>query len=130
MTNIPQDFQKALNNNSSAKGKWQGLTPISQRDFIRWITSAKQLKTREGRINKAISKLNAGQKRPCCYAVVPMNLYKELNLNVDAKATWKGLTPDERRDLVDWIESENAAADKLDRTNKTIKLLAKGKKKV
>jgi uncharacterized protein YdeI (YjbR/CyaY-like superfamily) len=104
-TKVPPDFQKALWANTKVKVKWLEITPIARRDFIRWIESAKQSGTRDRRIKVACSKLASGQRRPCCYAVVPMNLYKALNANLRAKAAWKGLSPDARRDIVEKIDS-------------------------
>lgn len=128
MEKIPADFREALATNSKASEKWKGLTPIARRDFITWIESAKQLKTRERRIKVACSKLVAGKRRPCCYAIVPMNLYKALGMIPKAKATWKELTPDERRDFVDWIDSPKEREARTERINKTTMMLSAGKR--
>jgi hypothetical protein len=68
-TNIPADLKKALAlpANAKAKGLWQDITPIARRDWIFWILTAKQEKTRAHRIMTAMSKLSSGMRRVCCF---------------------------------------------------------------
>lgn len=128
-TKAPPDLRKALAADPKIMALWKDLTPISRRDFISWITSAKQPETRRRRIRIACDKLLSGKRRPCCYAVVPMNLYKALGTNSKAKRTWSDLTPDARRDFSDWIESaKDSEAHKL-RVEKACMMLAAGKKR-
>lgn len=129
MEKIPSDLEKALKANLRAKAKWESLTPIGRRDFISWIESAKQLETRKRRINVTRSKLLSGQRRPCCYAIVPMDLYKALNANPKARDKWKNLTPDKRRDFIDWIDSAKDAEAKKLRINKSCIMLVAGKQR-
>jgi uncharacterized protein YdeI (YjbR/CyaY-like superfamily) len=123
------DLRKALASHPKAKALWKDLTPIARRDFTRWIESAKQDKTRVIRIEKTLSKLASGQKRPCCYAVVPMSFYKALDSVPKAKTTWKGLSPDARRDFIDWVEEVKDSEKRMMRTDKACMLLAAGKKR-
>lgn len=97
----PPGLRKVLAAASKTKAQWDDLTPIARRDFIGWIESAKQPETRKRRIDRVPDMLAKGKRRPCCYAVVPMNLYKALADSPKAKAKWKTLTPNERRDFVD-----------------------------
>jgi Bacteriocin-protection, YdeI or OmpD-Associated/Domain of unknown function (DUF1905) len=64
----PADLRKAL---AAAAPKvraiWSDITPIARRDWIHWITSAKQEETRTRRIKNACSMLAAGKRRPCCF---------------------------------------------------------------
>ena len=124
---VPTDFQKALSANPKAKAPWTDITPIARRDWISWIESAKQLETRQRRIEVACSKLASGKRRPCCYALVPMNLYKALGANPKAKAKWSSLTPDARRDFVDWIESAKQPEANKHRIKQACVMLASGK---
>lgn len=107
---------------------WRGLTPIARRDFITWIEGAKQPETRKRRVESIPSRLASGKRRPCCYAVVPMNVYKALADLPKAKATWKGLTPDERRDFVSFIHSAKDAPMRAKRIEKTVLMLLSGKR--
>lgn len=101
----PTDLHRALAARPSATAAWDGLTPIAQRDFLRWIETAKQAETRARRVERTCAMLAAGKRRPCCYAVVPMDVYKALATHPKAKARWGRMTPDERRDLVDRIDA-------------------------
>ena len=53
-TACTEDFQTALNNNEKAKLFFEGLAPSYQRDYIEWITSAKQEAAREKRLLTSI----------------------------------------------------------------------------
>lgn len=64
---IPEDFQEALILNPKAQSVWHETTTIARLDWIHWITSAKQLKTRTKRIKDACDMLASGKKRVCCF---------------------------------------------------------------
>ncbi len=124
---IATDLRKTLIASPSIAALWKNLTPIAQRDFIRWIDSAKQPKTRKHRIETLGSRLASGKRRPCCYAVVPLKLYTALNATPKAKAQWKSLTPSARRDFIDWIDSIKEPQTRELRIEKTCILLAAGR---
>jgi hypothetical protein len=50
-----------------ARALWSDITPNARRDWIHWITSAKQAETRVRRIKNACSMLAAGKRRVCCF---------------------------------------------------------------
>ncbi len=64
---IPPDLQEALGSSPEARGVWHDTTTIARLDWIHWITSAKQAKTRAKRVNDACEMLAAGKKRVCCF---------------------------------------------------------------
>ena len=65
---VPQDLRKALAiAEPKARTLWEDITPIARRDWIQWITSAKQEETRTRRIKNACSMLAAGKRRVCCF---------------------------------------------------------------
>ena len=64
---VPADVRKALAGAPKARKLWSDITPIARRDWIQWITSAKQPETRARRIKNACSMLAAGKRRPCCF---------------------------------------------------------------
>src|SRR5688572_2729040 len=102
---VPADLRNALAANCAAEAAWKDLTPISRRDFISWINGAKQEETRKKRIQRCCENLVKGKRRPCCYAVVPMDLYKVLGADAKAKAQWSDLSANEKRDFSDWVEA-------------------------
>ena len=64
---IPTDLRKALAAAPKARALWSGITPNARRDWIHWVTSAKQPETRARRIKNACSMLAAGKRRVCCF---------------------------------------------------------------
>lgn len=64
---VPADLRKALATAPKARALWSNITPIARRDWIHWITSAKQAETRARRIKNACSMLGAGKRRVCCF---------------------------------------------------------------
>jgi hypothetical protein len=65
---IPPDLRKALAAaGPKTKKLWSDITPNARRDWIFWITSAKQEETRARRIKNACSMLAAGKRRVCCF---------------------------------------------------------------
>ncbi len=64
---MPADLRKALAAAPKARALWSDITPIARRDWIHWITSAKQPETRARRIKNACSMLAAGKRRVCCF---------------------------------------------------------------
>lgn len=64
---VPADLRKALAAAPQARAVWSDITPIARRDWIHWITSAKQPETRARRIDNACNMLAAGKRRVCCF---------------------------------------------------------------
>ena len=68
---IPTDFKKALFADPKALSTWEDITPLARNEWICWVTSAKQIETRNRRIRVGLSKLRSGMRRPCCWAGCP-----------------------------------------------------------
>ena len=66
-TRVPMDLRKALAAAPLAQALWADITPIARRDWILWISSAKQSETRKRRIEKACAMLASGKRRVCCF---------------------------------------------------------------
>ncbi len=64
---VPPDLRKALAAHPAAKATWSDITPIARRDWILWITTAKQAETRARRILNACDMLGSGKRRVCCF---------------------------------------------------------------
>lgn len=65
---LPADLGEALIVNPKALAIWEDISSLARNEWICWVTSGKKLETRTIRINKAISKLKGGMRRPCCWA--------------------------------------------------------------
>ena len=124
----PLELRTALASVPVAEAAWKALTPIARRDFTSWIEAAKQTKTRSRRIEKACSMLAAGKRRPCCYSIVPLDLWKALAAVPQAKAGWSELAPDPRRDFIARIEAAKSPAARHRRIKETCEKLATGKR--
>jgi uncharacterized protein YdeI (YjbR/CyaY-like superfamily) len=125
---VPPDLRKALAVTTGAKAAWSDLTPVARRDFLSWIAAAKQPETRRRRIERACDMLAAGKRRPCCYAIVPLDLHNALKAAPPAKAGWSGLTPDARRDFIDWVDAAKAREARKRRVEQACASLAAGKR--
>jgi uncharacterized protein YdeI (YjbR/CyaY-like superfamily) len=125
---VPADLAEALTAAPSAEAAWNDLTPISRRDFTSWINEAKRAETRQRRIERCCENLVKGKRRPCCYAVVPIDLYKALGNAPPAKAQWSALTADEKRDFSDWVESSEDNSTRKGRIEEACAMLAGGRR--
>lgn len=64
---LPADMRKALLANKSALQKWESLTPLARNEWICWTISVKQPATRKSHVERTVSELNDGMRRPCCW---------------------------------------------------------------
>ena len=60
---MPSDFRAALAKSVKARAVFDGFPPSAKRDYLEWITEAKQPATREKRIATSIEWLVAGKRR-------------------------------------------------------------------
>jgi uncharacterized protein YdeI (YjbR/CyaY-like superfamily) len=61
---VPADFQKLLNKNKDADNIFEKLAYTHKKEYVRWITEAKKVETRERRIHKAIEMIKQNRKEP------------------------------------------------------------------
>lgn len=64
---IPSDLKKALQENKTVYQIWQSLTPLARNEWICWNMSVKQEETRKNHIQRTVSELLRGKRRPCCW---------------------------------------------------------------
>jgi hypothetical protein len=64
---MPDDLGKALATDSTARAKWQTLTPLARNEWICWTITVKQQATRDNHVRRVISELKEGMRRPCCW---------------------------------------------------------------
>lgn len=64
---VPSDLVAALEKAAKAQTAWTDITPMARREWVRWVSSAKQGETRDRRIETACDMLAKGKRRPCCF---------------------------------------------------------------
>src|SRR5512136_2484607 len=64
---VPADLKKALASDPRANALWVKITPMARWDWLRWIRATNNEETHSRRIEVALSKLKAGERRPCCF---------------------------------------------------------------
>jgi len=65
---LPEDLRKAVIETPKVRALWEDITPLARNEWICWVTSGKKAETRGIRIEKALSKMRGGMRRPCCWA--------------------------------------------------------------
>lgn len=64
---IPGDLKARLTADPEILGVWESLTPLARNEWICWVISVKQDKTRMEHIQRVSKELSRGKKRPCCW---------------------------------------------------------------
>lgn len=64
---VAADIKIAFDNDPVTHEMWRKITPRARWEWIRWIRSTNSPDTRAKRIRVAISKMNKGMRRPCCF---------------------------------------------------------------
>ena len=64
---MPADLREALTSDPQALALWEGLTPLARNEWICWVTFVKKDETRKEHVNRTVSELKEGMRRPCCW---------------------------------------------------------------
>jgi uncharacterized protein YdeI (YjbR/CyaY-like superfamily) len=64
---VPADLRTALLSDESALERWEDLTPLGRNEWICWVISTKKAETRENHVERTITELLQGVRRPCCW---------------------------------------------------------------
>ena len=64
---IPEDLRKALASDKAARAVWEDLTPLSRNEWICWAIHVKTPEKRKEHVNRVVSELKEGMRRPCCW---------------------------------------------------------------
>ncbi len=64
---VPADLRRALLSDESALEKWEDLTPLARNEWICWVISNKKPETRSNHIERTVTELLEGKRRPCCW---------------------------------------------------------------
>lgn len=68
---IPDDLRKALGASPKALLAWEDITPLARNEWICWTISVKKAETRKEHVERTVSQLTQGKRRPCCWAGCP-----------------------------------------------------------
>jgi hypothetical protein len=60
-------MKKALLADKKAAALWQSLTPLARNEWICWTVSVKKQETRDEHVERVVSELKDGMRRPCCW---------------------------------------------------------------
>ncbi|HET9641244.1 MAG TPA: YdeI/OmpD-associated family protein [Candidatus Paceibacterota bacterium] len=64
---LPADLRKALAPDKAALAAWNDITPLARNEWICWTISVKTPEKRKEHIDRVISELKDGMRRPCCW---------------------------------------------------------------
>ncbi len=64
---LPQDLRKVLAFDDKALAAWESITPLARNEWICWTVTVKQQKTRDEHVQRVVSELKEGMRRPCCW---------------------------------------------------------------
>ena len=65
---VPADLYNALTSDTSVLERWNDLTPLARNEWICWTITPKKPETRQNHINRIMTELLEGKRRPCCWA--------------------------------------------------------------
>ncbi len=65
---VPEDLKSALIADDSVLERWEDLTPLARNEWICWTVTTKKPETRANHIERIVTELLAGKRRPCCWA--------------------------------------------------------------
>src|SRR5438309_11979672 len=64
---LPADLRRALAADAKALAAWQDITPLARNEWICWTISVQKSETRKEHIDRVVSELKEGMRRPCCW---------------------------------------------------------------
>jgi hypothetical protein len=64
---LPTDLRKALSSDPKSLAAWEDITPLSRNEWICWTISVKTPEKRREHVERVVSELKQGMRRPCCW---------------------------------------------------------------
>lgn len=64
---MPTDLKEALLSSTTALAAWEDITPLARNEWICWVITNKKPETRKNHIDRTITELLEGKRRPCCW---------------------------------------------------------------
>ena len=68
---LPADMRKALLASPTALAAWEDITPLARNEWICWVTIVKKADTRKEHVERLVTQLKEGVRRPCCWPGCP-----------------------------------------------------------
>ena len=65
--NAPTDLRTALVSDRVALAAWEDITPLARNEWICWTISVKTPEKRKEHVDRVVSELKEGMRRPCCW---------------------------------------------------------------
>src|SRR5688500_18455554 len=66
---MPADLRKVLISSRKALAAWDDITPLARNEWICWTVTVKNPETRKNHIERTVSELAEGIRRPSCWVV-------------------------------------------------------------
>ena len=63
----PADLRQAIVADPKAVQAWESISEIARNEWICWVISVKQDKTRAHHVERVAAELAEGKRRPCCW---------------------------------------------------------------
>jgi hypothetical protein len=76
---IPLDITEALSTSVGSINAWESLSPLARNEWICWCVTVKQTQTRQKHIERMLTELKQGKRRPCCWMGCPHRTDKAVN---------------------------------------------------
>lgn len=64
---VPEDLYEALEADESALERWEDLTLLARNEWICWVITNRKEETRKNHIERTVTELMTGKRRPCCW---------------------------------------------------------------
>jgi hypothetical protein len=64
---VPADLREALTSDPKALTLWEDITPLARNEWICWVISVKKPETRKQHVERVVTELKEGKRRPCCW---------------------------------------------------------------
>lgn len=79
---VPADLYDALISDESVLERWQDLSPLARNEWICWVITTKKPATRQNHIDRIMTELLEGKRRPCCWIGCIHRTDKEISPSV------------------------------------------------
>lgn len=81
---LSSDLKQALASDPKALEAWESLTPLARNEWICWVLFVKKEETRKEHVQRVVSELKEGKRRPCCWLGCIHRTDKKISPSVQA----------------------------------------------